>query len=98
MLHKEEPDDDTNCSNRFHEEQLKDPALCPIMKYLSEGVLPEDTQVTAKIIVQASLYTMADGILYYTGQKKDGSCTLRLQEEINGGVSCWSNVRQFLRS
>ena len=76
LLHKEEPDDDTNCSNRFHEEQLKDPALCPIMKYLSEGVLPEDTQVAAKIIVQASLYTMADGILYYTGQKKDSSCTL----------------------
>ena len=46
LLHKE-PDDDTNCSNRFHEEQLKDPALCPIMKYLSEGVLPEDTQVAA---------------------------------------------------
>ena len=65
LLHKE-PDDDTNCSNRFHEEQLKDPALCPIMKYLSEGVLPEDTQVAAKIIVQASLYTMAHGILYYT--------------------------------
>ena len=27
--------------------------------------------MAAKIVVQASLYTMADGILYYTGQKKD---------------------------
>ena len=26
LLHKE-PDDDTNCSNSFHEEQLKDPTL-----------------------------------------------------------------------
>ena len=68
LLHKE-PDDDTNCSNRFHEEQLKDPALCPIMKYLSEGVLPEDTKVAAKIIVQASLYTMAHGILYYWSEE-----------------------------
>ena len=33
LLHKE-PDDSTNCSNNFHEEQLKDPALYPIMKYL----------------------------------------------------------------
>ena len=66
LLHKE-PNDDTNCSNSVHEKQLKDPALYPIMNYLSEGVLPEDSQVAAKIVVQASLYTMADGILYYTG-------------------------------
>ena len=72
MLHKES-DDNTNCNNSFHEEQLKDPALYPIMNYLSEGVLPEDSQVAAKIAVQASLYTMADRILYYTGQKKDST-------------------------
>ena len=72
LLHKE-PDDNTNCSIHFHEEQLKDPALYPIMKYLSERVLPEDTLVAVKIIIQVSLYTMTDGILYYTGQKKDST-------------------------
>ena len=40
------------------------------MNYLSKGVLPEDSQVAAKV-AEASLYTMADGILYYIGQKKD---------------------------
>ena len=72
LLHME-PDDNTNCSNHFHEEQLKDPALYPIMKHLSEGVLPEDTLVAAKIIIQVLLYTMTDGILYYTDQKKDST-------------------------
>ena len=83
-----------DCSNFFHNEQLKDPALCPIMKYLSEGVLPEDTQVAAKVIVQASLYTVADGILYYTGQKKDSTPIVvvpcdykkKLMEEYHAGV------------
>ena len=34
LLHKE-PDNASNCSDSFHEEQLRDPALCPIMNYLS---------------------------------------------------------------
>ena len=93
LLHKE-PDDNTNCSNRFHEEQLKDPALYPIMKYLSEGVLPEDALVAAKIIIQVSLYTMTDGILYYTGQKKDSTPKVvvpsdykkKVMEEYHAGI------------
>ena len=93
MLHKE-PDDDTNCSNSFHEEQLRGPALYPIMNFLSEGVLPEDSQVAAKIVVQASLYTVADGILYYIGQKEDSIPKVvipsdykkRLMEEYRTGV------------
>ena len=43
------------------------------MSYLSEGILPDDSQVAARIIAQASLYTMVDGILYYIGQKNDSS-------------------------
>ena len=43
------------------------------MKYPSERVLSEDTLVAAKISIQVSLYTMTDGILYYTGQKKDST-------------------------
>ena len=93
LLHKE-PDDATNCSDSFHEEQLRDPALCSIMNYLSEGALPEDSQVAAKLIVQASLYTMADRILYYIGQKKDSVPKVvvpseykkRLTEEYHAGV------------
>ena len=93
LLYKE-PDDDTNCSNNFHEKQLKDPALCPIMNYFSEGVLPEVSQVAAKVVLQASLYTMTNGILYYTAQKKNSIPKLvvpsdykkRLMEEYHAGV------------
>ena len=59
----------TNYSDSFHEEQLKDPTLHPIMVYLSEGELPENAELAAKIVMQASLYTMVDKILYYIGQK-----------------------------
>ena len=80
-LLQKDPDDTTNCNNGFNQEQLKDPALYPIMTYLTEGALPEDSQLAERIIVQASLYTMADGILYYIGQRKDSipkvvACTL----------------------
>ena len=93
LLHKK-PDDDTNSSNSFHEEQLRDPALYPIMNYLSKGVLPEDSQVAAKLVAEASLYTMADEILYYIGQKKDSIPKVvvpsdykkRLMEEYHAGV------------
>ena len=74
LLHRDPddaPDDATNCNNGFHQEQLKNPALHPIMTYLAKGVLPEDSQLAERIIVQASLYTMADGILYYIRQRKD---------------------------
>ena len=40
LLHKE-LDDVTNCIDSFHEEQLRDSVLFPIMNYLSERVLPE---------------------------------------------------------
>ena len=64
------------------------------MKYLLEGVLPEDTLVAAKIIIQVSLYTMTDGILYYTGQKKDSTPKVvvpsdykkKVMEEYHAGI------------
>ena len=64
------------------------------MTYLVEGALPEDDQLAERIIVQASLYTMADGILYYIGQRKDSIPKVvvpseykeRLLEEYHAGV------------
>ena len=50
--------------------------------------------MAAKIVAQASLYTMANGILYYIGQKKDSVLKVivpseykkRLMEEYHAGV------------
>ena len=87
------PNDVANHSDSFHEEQLRDPTLHPIMAYLFEGVLPEDSQLATKMIVQASLYTMADGILYYIGHKDSvpkvvvpSEYKKRLMEEYHAGV------------
>ena len=93
MLQKD-PENVPNCSDSFREEQLKDTALHPIMTYLSEGVLPENSQAAAKTILQASLYTMADGMLYYIGQRGDSIPRVvvpsgykkRLMEEYHSGI------------
>ena len=52
---------------------IGDSTLNSIMSYLSEGILPDDSQVAAKTIVQALLYTTVDGISYYVSQKSDSS-------------------------
>jgi len=38
------------------------------MKYLLDGAIPDSA---TKIVTGAFNYTVVDGILYYTGQKKD---------------------------
>ena len=76
---------------------VRDPDIGPIMKYFFEGALPEDSQVAAKLIVQALLYIMADGVLYYIVHKKDSVPKVvapseykkKLMEEYHAGVmSC----------
>ena len=56
-------------SKSFAEQQLRDPSLQPIIQYLSKNVLPAEPQCTAKVVAQASMYTIFDHILYFDGQK-----------------------------
>jgi len=93
-LLQEDPNNVSSSDESFCELQLKDPALRLIMSYLSEGILPNDSQVAANIIVQASLYTMNNGLLYYVGQKSDNTPRVvvpseykkRLMEEYHSGI------------
>ena len=71
LLCRDPVSDNVTKSNSFAEEQLKDLALKPIIAYLSQGIIPEEPQLATRTVTQAPLYTMIDGILYYTGQKGD---------------------------
>ena len=51
----------------FSTEQLMDQELKPIILYLKDGTLPEDTKLAKKIIPEATLYAISDDILYYIG-------------------------------
>ena len=84
---------DNNEDNSFTKAQLKDPSIQLIIQYLSEGVLPTEPQVAAKVVAQAIMYTIVDGILYYNGQKGDSPravvpCNLQqsMMEEYHGGI------------
>ena len=48
----------------FSTEQLE---LKPIISYLKDGTLLEDTKLAKKIIAEATLYAISDKILYYIG-------------------------------
>ena len=71
LLGRDPMSDNVNKSNLFAEEQLKDIALKPIIAYILQGIIPEEPQLATRTVTQAPLYTMMDGILYYTGQKGD---------------------------
>ena len=51
----------------FSTEQLMDQELKPIILYLKDGTLPQDTKLAKKIIAEATLYAIFDDILYYIG-------------------------------
>jgi len=66
-----------------------------INQYFSEGVLPTEPQVAAKVVTQVTMYTIVDvdGILYYNGQKGDSlraavPCSLQqsMMEEYYSGI------------
>ena len=51
----------------FSTEQLMDQELKPIILYLKDGTLLQDTKLAKKIIAEATLYAIFDDILYYIG-------------------------------
>ena len=50
--------------------QLKDQALKPIILYLKDGTLPEDSQLAKKDVAESTVYTVCDNVLYYLGSKQ----------------------------
>ena len=75
------------------DEQHQDDELQPIIFYLEENKLPEDHKSAQKIITEATLYAMSDGILYYVGKKQTEmprvvvprKLRLQILEEYHGG-------------
>ena len=50
-------------SNDLSSQQLADPSLYPIILYLKEGNLPEDSKEAQEVIALAQQFTMLDGVL-----------------------------------
>ena len=50
-------------SNDLSSQQLADPSLYPIILYLKEGNLPQDSKEAQEVIALAQQFTMLDGIL-----------------------------------
>ena len=75
------------------DEQHQDGELQPIIFYLEKNRLPEDHKSAQKIISEATLYAMSDGILYYVGKKQTEiprvvvprKMRLQILEEYHGG-------------
>ena len=65
-----ETTENNDCSDTMSNEQLKDQELAPIIMYLKDGTLPEDIKLASKIVAEATLYAIYNGILYYVGPTK----------------------------
>ena len=67
LLQNEPEVTEKTSGDTFSNEQLMDQELKPIILYLKDGTLPEDTKLAKKIIAEAALYAISDDILYYIG-------------------------------
>jgi len=56
--------------NGISQEQLKYQTLRPIILYLKDGTLPEDVKLAKKVMVQSTVYTICNDVLYYVGSKQ----------------------------
>ena len=62
---------DTDTSATFSVQQKKDPDIMDILKFLQEGILPENDCKRQKLALQASLFTVLDGVLYYIDSRRN---------------------------
>ena len=58
-------------SSSFAEEQRKDDSICLLVEYLEARVLPEDSQLTRKMVSQAPSFILVDRILYFIDVKQN---------------------------
>ena len=72
---RKDPGHDDSSENSFTDEQLHDSTFRPVILCLLEGTLPAP-ELAAKNVAQSPLYTIADGILYFIGQKDSPARTV----------------------
>ncbi|KAL5481622.1 hypothetical protein EMCRGX_G021819 [Ephydatia muelleri] len=53
----------------FREEQKKDPHVMQTIRFLEEGELPQEEKQARKLALQAPMFAVTDGILYYVETK-----------------------------
>ena len=65
------PHCDTDTVATFSTHQRKDPDILDIFKFLQEGILPDNNCKKQKLALQASLFTVLDGVLYYIDSRRN---------------------------
>ena len=63
-LLQEEPQATDCCNDAISVEQFKDPELQLMIRYLKEGVLPEDTKLAKKVVTESIMYAI-DSMIYF---------------------------------
>ena len=60
----------------IRDEQVRDPAVKEIRKYLNSGVLPRDQTRAWRLVLQASQFSLIDGVLYHKEPKTRHKCAV----------------------
>ena len=81
-------------SGDFSGEQRKDQTLLGMIRYLEDGLLPEDSPQAKKIAAQAPQFALVGGILYFVDHKSDNQKRAivpvhlreKIMQEMHGGL------------
>ena len=60
----------------IRDEQERDPAVKEIKEYLTSGVLPRDQTRARRLVLQASHFSLIDGVLYHKEPKTRHKCAV----------------------
>ena len=70
----------------FAREQLEDPEVLMLIRYLDTGELPEDSTKARKLVAQAFSFTLLDGILYFVDPRRDDQKRAVVPTQLRGGL------------
>ena len=66
----QQPPSEPQLPDNFGTEQLKDPKLSSLIKYLEDDCVPSDPKQAQQFVVEAQLFAVLGGILYFIDPKK----------------------------
>lgn len=70
----------------FAREQLKDPEVLAMIRYLDAGELPVDDTKARKLVAQAYSFTLMDGVLYFVDPRQDDRKRAVVPSQLRGEI------------
>ena len=74
--------DELDRTSQLSAQQRQDPELLALIKYLEDGVVPEDENQAQQIVLEHPKFTVSDGVLHYENPQHPGGLKLVVPRQV----------------